>query len=391
MSCLKASTEDDRKRAAYTLLELMLALALLGALMTIAWSLMGTFRDAEQRGWKLAHRTQTIRAARAWLQNDVQHLLRDEVTQLNFTALKSRLTGNSLGFTASIAPSLDPLPFLEQLMSDSQPLSAIVDDAPVANLSDTDAIAADATQSLWAPESMEVEYQLAPLESSSDSAASASLLSTDLTEVQFSLTRREKLSANTSAATGNGLGARASSSASGGVQSTASLADRVLTAQDLYRQTDDAAQSSGAVTRESRLDGLTNVQFKYFDGQSWKSEWNSDSAGGLPQAIALGFDFPARAKMKPAESKPSASDADGLGVNDATDLLSSTPSDSQLSFADAALAAAPTAESSSQGDGGLMQAGTHEIQIVVYVGGPTARNIQQPFGIQTRMRAGGSE
>ena len=93
-------------RSAYTLLELMLALALLGALMTVAWSLMGTFRDAEQRGWKLSHRTQTIRAAREWLQSDIQHLLQNEPSVANSPAIKSRLNGNTLGFTASIAPSL---------------------------------------------------------------------------------------------------------------------------------------------------------------------------------------------------------------------------------------------------------------------------------------------
>ncbi len=381
MSGLTPSPADGKKRAAYTLLELMLALSLLGALMTIAWSLMGTFRDAEQRGWKLAHRTQTIRAARAWLQSDVQHLLRDEATPLNSTSTKSRLTGNSLGFTASVGPSLDPLPFFEQLMSASQVSEAVVKNEPVASLyGDTDAFAAEAMQSMWAPESMEVEYELAPTASASESAASASLLTADLTEVQFSLTRREKLAANATAASGNGR--VAGLSAAGGTQASASLADRVLTAQDLYRQTDETARASGAVTRESRLDGLTNVQFKYFDGLSWKSEWNSESGGGLPKAIALGFDFPARADMRPVQRQPPTSDVNGIGVTD--------PSDSQLSFADKALAAEPTAEVSSQGDVGLMQTGANEIQIVIYIGGPSFRVNQRTTGLQTRMSVRGS-
>ena len=404
MSAPEPLSNEIRTRSAYTLLELMLALALLGALMTIAWSLMGTFRDAEQRGWKLAHRTQTIRAARAWLQSDVQHLLRDEATQSNSASSgnslgssnsagsRSRLVGNSLGFTASIAPSLDPLPFLEQLMSDSQSLGNDVSEEPVVSLySDHDAIATEATQTRWTPETMEVEYELVPIESAADSAASVSLLSAELIDVQFSLTRRERLAANATAAFGNGIQARGGSSGIGGMPATANLADRVLTAQDLYRQTDDTVQPSGAVTRESRLDGLTNVQFKYFDGQSWQSEWNSDTAGGLPQAIALGFDFPARSQMKPTEVKQTLPNAAGASLGDSSDLLASRPSDSTLSAAEIALAAEPVAESAMQGDMGLMQAGTHEIQIVVYIGRAPFTSNQQSFGSQARMRVGGAE
>ena len=398
MSVPEPLSNESRTRAAYTLLELMLALALLGALMTIAWSLMGTFRDAEQRGWKLAHRTQTIRAVRAWLQSDVQHLLRDEATQANSAnsrnsaGSRSRLVGNSLGFTASIAPSLDPLPFLEQLMADSQSLGNDVSEEPVVSLySDPDAMATEATQTRWTPETMEVEYELVPIESAADSAASVSLLSSELIDVQFSLTRRERLAANVTAGIGNGIEARSSSSGIGGMPATANLADRVLTAQDLYRQTDDTIQPSGAVTRESRLDGLTNVQFKYFDGQSWQSEWNSDTAGGLPRAIALGFDFPARSQMKPTEAKQASPNAAGASEENSSDLLARRPSDSTLSAAEIALAAEPVAASATQGDIGLMQAGTHEIEIVVYIGRAAFPAIQPSFGSQARMRVGGAE
>ncbi|MCA9131805.1 MAG: type II secretion system protein, partial [Planctomycetales bacterium] len=130
-------------RAAYTLLELMIALGLLGMLLSVAWSLMGTYRDAEQRGWKVARRTQVIRAARSWLESDMQHvLLSDSPSQVaaarsggspaasglsgvlptappGAASANWRFVGNAQGFSATIAPSLDPLPFLERLMTDS--------------------------------------------------------------------------------------------------------------------------------------------------------------------------------------------------------------------------------------------------------------------------------
>ena len=359
------SESSLQRRAAYTLLELMLALALLGALMTVAWSLMGTYRDAEQRGWKLSHRTQTIRAAREWLQSDVQHLLQNEPSIANSPANKSRLNGDPLGFTASIAPSLNPLPFLENIMLDSLDNPRGNDQAesiasPFSE-SESDAEVAEAQQSLWPPETMEVEYQLTPIEDRSATTESYSLPPADLNSVQFSLTRREMMDASTIQSGTTNFDARSFSQNN--------LADKVLTAQDLYRQKDPSTKSRGVAIRETRLDGLTHAQFLYFDGQSWLSDWNSDQAGGLPRAIALSFDFPARADMKPIASTSAEESESDRGVRESNSTLGRKDYGSQLSFADTALAAEPSIGNSARGETGLMQSTTHEIQIVVYVGG----------------------
>lgn len=363
------------KLAAYTLLELMLALALLGALLTVAWSLMGTYRDAEQRGWKLAHRTQTIRAAREWLQSDVLHLVQTEsgaANAANMNAMKSRLSGNSLGFTATIAPSIAPVPFLERLMSNPMDDAAeAVDVEPIASLySDTDAIVAEAQRALWPAETLEIEYQLAPLESGSAEDTTSMQQAIDLTDVQFALTRRELLDAS------------AVSSQNRDTLPLANLAERTLTAQDLYRQTDSTALSHGVPVRETRLEGLTNVRFQYFDGQNWTSDWNSDQKGGLPRAIALSFDFPARGDMKPPERR--AATRGELG--DSADPLQSEDPTAKRTFADAALSAEPIAELASSGEKGLMQAATHEVQIVVYVGGKVSGAPTSPRATSGRAR-----
>ncbi|MDX1926141.1 MAG: prepilin-type N-terminal cleavage/methylation domain-containing protein [Pirellulaceae bacterium] len=374
--------------AGYTLLELMLALALLGALMTVAWSLMGTFRDAEQRGWKLSHRVQTIRVARQWLQSDLQQLVHTEPTPATGAGTKSRLSGNALGFTASISPSIDPLPFLENLMSNpsdgisslgTNSMGSMAEQEPSASLySDNEAIIAEAQRSLWPAETMEIEYKLTPIEDTSTTAEMSLLQPTDLSSVQFTLTRSEMLDASAMQRNPN-----APPGAASGAAQTNNLADRVLTAQDLYRQTDETTRSSGTAIRETRLDGLTNVQFQYFDGVSWRREWNSDQTGGLPIAIALCFDFPATADIKPVERIAPSSAIDG-GLNDPNDALSSNPLGAGMSFADSALAAEPTLESTADSESGLMQSPTHEIQIVVYVGGQaknqTSRQVGTPRG-----------
>lgn len=367
-----------QSNAGYTLLELMLALALLGALMTVAWTLMGTYRDAELRGWKLAYRTQTIRAARQWLESDIQHLLRQVAVSPAVNANPARLIGNSLGFTASIAPSIDPLPFLQQALSNPQAeFSASAPQESTANLySDDDAIIAQAQLALWPAETLQVEYALTPLADQTASTNNSPLQPANPSDLQFSLTRRELL--EPSSTLNNGAVA-------GNASQLDISAERVLTAQDLYRQTDEQPATSGISIRETRLDGLTNVRFQYFDGVSWKPEWHSEQVGGLPLAIALVFDFPPRAAMK-----PSAIRAPSSGINNASDIIASGDlalSESPalgLSFADAAPATEPIADTSQSSESDLMQSAASEVKIIVYVGGQiSALASQRPIGSRT--------
>ena len=318
----------NKLRSAFTLIELMIALGLLGALMAVAWSLLGTFRDAEIRGWKLSHRTQTIRSARTWLEDDIQHLAMPESPVVSNASRSSksfnavRFIGNAMGFSATIAPSIDPIPFLENLMMAATPSSP------------------------WPAETVEIEYHLTPVPSDSISVSSSLTRNSDQT--QFVLTRREMIDANSPSV-------------------VASPSEKVLTAEDLYRQTDMEILSSSQPIRESRLEGLMKAQFRYFDGSSWKSEWNSTQQGGLPRGIAFGFDFPAVSDMRPAsEATARQSDADVPSTENV--LLNDLP------FAESALSNEATEEGSSASDQGLMESSTNEVQIVIYVGKGSYKN-----------------
>ena len=341
-------------RSAFTLIELMIALGLLGALMAVAWSLLGTFRDAEIRGWKLSYRTQTIRSARAWLEEDIQHLAMPESPGVSNASRSStsskpmRFIGNALGFSATIAPSIDPIPFLENLMSDavqpqrerslgvSQQGESLTDQLQIGEESSL----ATTSSSPWPAETVEIKYLLTPVSSDSISVSSSLTSNSDLT--QFVLTRREMSDANT-------------------VNVVNSPSERVLTAQDLYRQTDEEILSSSQPIRESRLEGLMKAQFRYCDGSSWKSEWNSTLHGGLPRAIAFGFDFPAVSDMRTAsEATTQSSDQDRSSTEN---ILTN-----DLPFAESALSTEATAEGLRASDQGLMESSSNEVQIVIYVG-----------------------
>lgn len=304
----------SKERSAFTLIELMIALGLLGALMAVAWSLLGTFRDAEMRGWKVSYRTQTIRSARTWLEDDVQHLV-PAVSPNSFI-------GNAIGFSAIIEPSIDPIPFLANLMSNQEAmeLEPAVRDSTLGQESSV----TTTHNSPWPEQAIEIEYQLTP--SPTSSIASAFRLVTNSKETPFVLTRLERTGSSTAG----------------------------------------AVLSRGRTIRESRLEGLLNAQFRYFDGISWKSEWNNVQQNGLPRGIALGFDFPATSDIQ----KPN----DVRGQNkDQIDSLSETALVSELPFADSSLATDATTESRNANQG-LMESSTNEVQIVILVfSGPRTR------------------
>lgn len=342
----------------------MLALGLLGALLAVAWSLLGTYRNAEVRGWKLSHRVQTVRSARDGLEWDAQHLITSSETispvlvspsisrgvpqppgpkTTTIQPAKShRFTGSAMGFSATIAPSIDPIPFLENLMSDatqsdreSPGLESLMGDQANDNA---------ASNSPWPAETIEIEYRLTPMTSSTSQSnlpSQSTALGNEMDDSQYVLTRVETI-------------------ASIGQTMEANPSERTLSAQDLYRQNDDSFLDSNQSYRESRLEGLTKVQFRYFDGTTWKSNWNSDQQGGLPCAIAFGFDFPATSEIQlPPTSGPEASDEEGT--------MSEQLQTAEFPFAESALATESIAESSAGSSPAIMESSTSEVQIVVLV------------------------
>lgn len=367
-------------RFAFTLMELMIALGLLGALMAVAWSLMGTFGNAEIRGWKLAHRVQTIRSARDWLESDMQHLaLSVSPTSFNIPSLSEgpQFTGDSLGFTATMAPSVDPIPFLENLMSDAmgternnsapmqspqmQSPSIQSPSTPLGNRDMDYSATRDADDAapstIWPADTVEIEYRLTPTSTSSVRPLASLAGDTNTDDAQFVLTRREMADSRST-------------------MMFESPSERVLSTQDLYGQSDEARMSSRSPLRESRLEGLTKVQFHYFDGNSWVSEWSSVQQGGLPIAIAFGFDFPAASDMKPPSS---ASDKRSEQGNSMLDNSSAA----DLPFAGDAMVA-ETSQRTSQENKGMMESSSNEVQIVVFVG---KRSFQSKnTSIQSRQR-----
>ncbi len=392
-------------RPAFTLLELMIALGLLGALLSVAWSLMGTFSLAEQRGWKITQRTQTLRAARLWLEEDLEHLSIVDLVNPSSQTEANPLSGTDRQCTLRIAPSLDPLPFFEQLMSASlgdmsSPLED--DDRPAGSVSATANSSSLQTMESgrlatlageledfgqepadlfpWSGGQVTVEYELSPMLDRSvstiagatgsgtnrvgNSLASdmpnndmlASGAASDADDTQYELIRRERVD-QTQFASEDELA---------GLGGSTSPADRLLTTADLYRQTDERFEQRGVVVRESRLVGLVRPRFQYCDGKAWRSQWDSRSSGRLPTAIALSFDFPERAKMRRQDANTLTDEAENDFGLDSQSLMSS--GEEGMSYAREALV-----EVDNTGDTSLLQAGEREIQIILRISNQRAR------------------
>ena len=258
-----------KKRMAFSLLELMIALVLLGVLSALAWSILDNFRSAEQRGWKVASRLQSIRSARLWLEEDLLHVC--ETLPRNGTLDSTRVPpisfqGSATGFSITYSPSIDPLPWLEELVLHSQ--DSTVDE--------TAAINRYTRLGLY---TVEAKYQL---------QSGGSLIRTITSQAPL-----------------------APPATSSSLTSDSEPVEPTLTVNDLYRQSDTIDEIGGAAanSNQSKLGPIYRPRFRYHNGTTWKSNWVSSPSASIPTAIELSFDLDRSASTLPEDvSSESTSD-----------------------------------------------------------------------------------
>ncbi|MFN9987375.1 MAG: hypothetical protein ACK52S_17645 [Pirellula sp.] len=319
----KSSDFSCRSVRAYSVLELMIALSLMSALLLLGWSLMASLQDAEQRSWKLTQRVRVLRTTRAWLADDMDHLVRTSTSASPAVGTGSSLgggvsgpqlnfQGDATGFIATIAPSLDPIRFFDRLVSSPEQsigTSATAERNVSLFASEGELAVQEARESLWPEEGIDVEYRLEPIRASSERSQNALVEAKD---IQYELVRREWLTSQSLSRV-----ARTPSSSSSLLSPTGSpsaggpMSEQTLSSADLYRGTSDTEEEFIPPLKETRLYGMVQAEFQYFDGNSWSSEWSSGQRGGVPLAIAITFDFPNRADFKaPEKTRPSDSESD---------------------------------------------------------------------------------
>lgn len=317
-----------RKRSAFTLLELLIALALLGGLLLLAWSIMGTLRLAESRTEGLAGRVRIIQSARNWLENDLQHLVGGMAGPSNTSSVQAgmplgafstsgTLSGVTLsagnpgttvffqgdpgGFVANLLPSFDPLWMMEPWFTESSTTDVMprlphpnrtvrVEYRAVGDRAISDGASFDrgGGESSRYPSDIELGSRVQP---ETDRSVREN---TALAEDPFRSPDGPRSQSE------NGLRRTVR-----GLQKPTIDRRRIdvgeqrqLTTADLYRLTDvdSLGKREAESTTSATLSGLQRLRFRYGDGRRWHSSWDHGSRGGLPRAIEVCFDLVSPAK-----------------------------------------------------------------------------------------------
>lgn len=258
-------------RRGYSLLELLIALALLGALMSLAWSMLGSYRQAEQRGWDQSYRMQLMRAAREMLENDADHWAAtvgstEWIEQSAVAPRSSGFRGSESEITVETMPSLDPLPWLAQITAAEPSSDRGLGGSTLVSPAAADPGAGRQVERVHGPLSRaRLRYSLTPI------------AETESGSPVFHLRRELAMIANQQP----------------GVREEPSPEDP-LTAADLYRLTEDTAdeRQSASAASTTTVRNLIDARFRFSDGRRWLSSWDESTMGGLPAAIELSFDLP---------------------------------------------------------------------------------------------------
>ncbi len=352
------STARVKLRSAYSLLEVTIALAILMALLAIGWSMMGTYANAELRGWKLANRLQTIRAARRWMQTDLRQVAISPEMGLQSQTPKLRVFwGTSDRFQCRITPSIEPIAMLHASLNAGKAGESAEDVGTTFDSLRANRFEMVPPASPWPADEIDVEYQLENISKARGSQLGATAMASFDDQPWFRLIRREladpaNLSTNRTDTSG----------ASARYDSGNPLAERVLTGRDLYRQESTVVDENPYTRRIASIEVMVSATFAYFDGATWTSQWDSMQRGVPPAAVALSFDFPTVSE----QSKARESTPDGE-TNEFENGF--------VSAADAALATQPTAGEITTGERQLRSLNdTHAFHIIVAVtrskGGP---------------------
>lgn len=342
-------TAHRTPRYGVTLLELMVALGLLAMLLLVAWSLFDNLQKAEERSEGLANRVQVLRQIRTWLAEDLDQLVFpiNNPSDGMSSSGDVHFVGDSTGFMATISPSLDPLPFLQDAFEsptsngDSLAMQEPKDETEFASVYDTDQDrqVRAARRSPWALEKVSIDYTLEPQPSGLQAMGGLQNTAPVPTEdLVYKLVRRERMPTAVSQSPSTDRGT--TTAGANGPQDSIPAADRQLTIRDLYRQTDETLDTRGPALREKSLEGIQNAQFQYFSGTVWMSDWDSRKQNGFPVAVAVQFDFPSRsqARKDKAQRKREANDSNQAEVN----------SDQAFGTIDTLLAQQPTAQTETQ-------------------------------------------
>ena len=244
----------SRRRHGFTLLEVLLATVLMSALLMTLWSLIGTYTSLFETGAAKTEQSQIARALLQQICDDLQNAIQDTSAARCFG-----LAGSSKELRLDI---LQTVP-LEAAIESAQ-----ADDDSSAEVSNqfADPQSGDASDRVCRAPELRTVYYSFKRPQNSDGEESSQLEGTDATELEESLLGlvREEIDFETKS--------WADSLADDGVsrdEAQTQLATRL---------------ADGSILWAPEVSGL---EFRYFDGDTWQSQWDGIKQRVLPVAVEI--------------------------------------------------------------------------------------------------------
>ena len=306
-------TRPPLRRTAFTLVEVVLAMALMVALLSALYGAITLYAQLTTAGRTQVERAQLARAILRQIERDLHSVIYREseaitAEPVDSTTSNTTGTGTGTGTTGTGTDTTSGTTTSED--------AALIDPA-TAYTAAGGGIFGDASSLIMHINrpSRDLNYSLI-----GDGAGGRS---SDLLSVSWFLAVAN--ADGLQGAAGNlAAGGSALTTEGSGVQGLARLeGDRLaVTLADQQGKVEDLAAATEVVAEE-----INYVQFSYFDGVSWWTTWDSVSMGGLPQAveIVIGFGPPPDQQQEQLPTSPVLEAAGAVDVQETYRLVVALP------------------------------------------------------------------
>jgi hypothetical protein len=236
---------------------MIVATALCGVLLLGLWTLYSTYANLFDRGQARVERSQLCRALMQQIADDVQSAIQDPVP-----GAPDRVSGTAQRRRFGFAGSSSELRMDVLQITPRQGNRVPVGDAALPSAESTEA---------RVPELRTVYYTFAALESSSDDEAVPAAPGLIRRELDFETPASEREKTADISDAGNAIGV-----------------DADLSHNDRASELDSPTRGTAAIDdRLTWVPEVVSLEFRYFDGASWSSSWNSLLRNALPVAVEV--------------------------------------------------------------------------------------------------------
>ncbi|MFM8173935.1 MAG: prepilin-type N-terminal cleavage/methylation domain-containing protein [Pirellulaceae bacterium] len=316
-------------RPAYSLIEVLIALAILGLLMGVAWGLLGSFQETQQRAWRQTERIELGQQVRSRLHQDLLqssgHQLRVAASNIapqtasrrsptptagrsSGTAMAaSRFSGDENGFTLELTPRLSPVHYWTHLLS--SPSESLLEAEP---------------KLPGLPLRIEVAWRL---EENGFGDFESYLLSR---EIRF-LSEGDDEDPVESVGRDRRGGRRGLTEPSAMERATREPLRDESSTMGLRGELVNPFAASPEDSLET-WEGVSKGRFRYHDGTGWRQQWSADPKASVPFAVELSILFQTREDRTAMQEEMENATAGETTENQLKDLNDSGQSPSDLPF-----------------------------------------------------------